>query len=589
MENIVEEIKNKIDIVDFIGNFITLKKAGKNFKSVCPFHNEKTPSFVISPERQIWHCFGACQEGGDVVKFLMKWENITFFEALRELAEKTGVKLRKVSFEDRVWKKKERLISVNQLAAEFFQYVLNKTKFGKKALEYLEGRKINPKIAKTFQLGYAPQSWDSLSHFLKKKRYEMQEMFEAGLLVKSERGSYYDRFRGRLVFPIKDMRGNVIGFSGRTLDKGSQEAKYINTPETSIYHKRETLYGINLAKESIKKAKEVILVEGEFDVISPYQAGVENIVAIKGSAVTKEQLMLIKRYTNKIIFALDTDEAGIAAIKRGAEEAEGFDFEIGVVDFDYAKDPDEAVQKDADQFKKIIKKPSPVYDFLIDINKKKYLTDDPFSKKRIGEEIIPFIGTIKNPIIHSHYVKKLATFLEVDENSIETLIKQEKYKKKKANILKLKKNPVNELPRGLIIQKYILSLIFQNKDPYELIDRLTKILEIDDFTLASYQKIYRFFLEYKKKNDKFDLNNFADKLPSELQAVFDEVYLFASSDIGLENEKIEKLCYEIKKFSLKKKLSKILELEDYLKPSVKSQLLLLNQSLKEVEKMIFKL
>ncbi|MEK7177415.1 MAG: DNA primase, partial [Patescibacteria group bacterium] len=334
MENQIEEIKRKIDIVEFIGSFVTLKKVGRNFKAVCPFHQEKSPSFVVSPDRGIWHCFGACGEGGDSIKFLMKWENITFIEALKELAKKTGIKLilNKISFEDKIWQKKERYLGMNQLASEFFHYILSKTDFGKKASEYLKGRLLNKSIIDKFELGYSPSSWDSLKLFLKKKKYEEEEVFENGLLVKSERGSYYDRFRGRLMFPLKDSRNNVLGFSGRILSGGNdKEAKYVNTPETPIYHKRECLFGINLALEEIKKQKNVYIVEGELDMITPYQHGYSNFVAVKGTALTNEQLKLLKRYTDKITLMMDADVAGIESIKRGIDEAEKFDFEIRVV------------------------------------------------------------------------------------------------------------------------------------------------------------------------------------------------------------------------------------------------------------------
>src|SRR3989344_690284 len=271
MENIIESIKRKIDIIDYINSFIPLKKTGRNYKSLCPFHQERTPSFVVSPDRQIWHCFGSCQEGGDIFKFLMKWENLTFSEAIKELAEKAGVKLTKLDLADKVWKKKEKLYAINTLAAEFFEYVLEKTGFGKKAFEYLKNRSLDAKLIKKFQLGYAPMSWDSLLKYLGKKKFTGSDIFESGLLVKSPRGSMYDRFRGRLIFPIKDARSNIIGFSGRSLEDIPKEAKYINTPETLLYHKRETLYGIDLAKEAVKKEKNIILVEGEFDMITPYQ------------------------------------------------------------------------------------------------------------------------------------------------------------------------------------------------------------------------------------------------------------------------------------------------------------------------------
>jgi len=413
MDNPIEEIKRKIDIVDFIGNFVALKKSGRNFKALCPFHQEKTPSFIVSPERQIWHCFGACQEGGDVIKFLMKWENITFYEALKELADKLGIKLKKIDFEDRVWKKKEKLFTINSLAAEFYHYLLTKHKIGEKALDYLKRRKINPKMVDVFTLGYSPSSWDSLLKFLKRKGYAEEEGYEAGLLVKSERGGFYDRFRQRLMFALKDPRGNILGFSGRIFAEEG-EAKYVNTPETPIYHKREALFGINLAKEAIKKHNQAILVEGEFDMISCFQEGINNVVAIKGSAVTREQLMLLKRYTNRLILSLDADLAGEETTKRAIADAENLDFDISVITFDFAKDPDEAIKKDPQKFKKIIQKPMPIYDFIIDFSLKKNQGKDAFSKKNIGDEVVPFIAEIKNPIVKSYYVKKLANVLEVE-------------------------------------------------------------------------------------------------------------------------------------------------------------------------------
>ncbi|MEK7634203.1 MAG: DNA primase [Patescibacteria group bacterium] len=587
MENPTEEIKKKIDIVEFIGSFVTLKKAGRNFKAVCPFHQEKTPSFVISPERGIWHCFGACGEGGDVIKFLMKWENITFIEALRELAKKTGVKLAKISFEDKIWQKKERYMGMNQLASEFFHYILNKTTFGKKASQYLKTRALNQSIIDKFELGYSPSSWDSLKLFLKKKKYEEEEMLENGLLVKSERGSYYDRFRGRLMFPLKDSRNNVMGFSGRILDNKEKEAKYINTPETPVYRKRETLFGINLAKESIKKEKNVFIVEGELDMITPYQHGFSNFVAVKGTALTPEQLMLLKRYTDKITLMMDTDPAGIESIKRGINEAEKFDFEIRVVTIDFAKDPDEALKKDPILFKKLIAKPIPIYDFLIDSAQKKYPEETAFAKKNIGDEIIPVIEKITNPIVRTFYIKKLADILKVSEVTIENLINQLKRKKKQQSLNKIKYNKPSEDGRELIINKYILSIVFQSEDPEEICRKILNVLKPEYFLHPSYEKISRYFFEELEKAGKININRFGKNLPSELQPIFDEIFLFASTDHDLSDVSLDKLIYEIKKYYLKREIKKLLSEEDDVQK--KKQLVKISEDLKEVEKKLISL
>lgn len=585
MDSGVEEIKNKIEIVSFIGSLIGLKKSGRNYKGLCPFHQEKTPSFVVSPDRQIWHCFGACQIGGDVISFWMKWENITFIEALRDLAQKAGVKLKKVDFEDKLWKKKERLLGVNLLAAEFFEYILSKTKFGEKGREYLKSRDVDAKIQKTFQIGYAPASWDSLLKFLKRKKYAEQEILDAGLVISGERGGWYDRFRGRLIFPLKDARNNVIGFSGRVLDQNAKEAKYVNTPETLLYHKRETLYGINVAKESIKKEGNAFLVEGEFDVISPYKLGIENVVAIKGSAVTKEQLILLKRYTEKITLALDSDTAGEEAMKRGIEEAESLEMDVSVIDFDFAKDPDEAARKDPVLFKKVIKNPLPFYDFIINYSLKKNPDLDAFAKKKIADEVATFIEKIKNPIVYSHYVKKLASLLDVSENSIELLVRRMRVRKRQQASYFIKKQVTQEILRENLIQKYLLSIIFQSEKPYEVTNKIFKIIRADDFFLPVYQKICNYFFKHKELSDKFNLEEFTKSLPAEVRTVFDELYLFASLDFGLKNETIEKLAYELKRYSLKKKISDMLSLEGETKES-KEKIKEVNKELSQVEKMI---
>lgn len=584
MNDSVEEIKKRIDIVDFIGSFIGLKKAGRNFKALCPFHQERTPSFVVSPERQIWHCFGACGEGGDIFRFLMKWENITFPEALKELAEKSGVKLQRIAFEDKIWKKKERLIELNSLALEYFHYILFKTDFGKKALSYLNSRDINPKIAKKFQLGYSPSSWDSLLMFLKKKKYELDEISEAGLVVRGEKGSFYDRFRGRLIFPIKDVRNNVIGFSGRSLTEEEKQAKYINTPETPIYHKRESLYGIDLAKEAIKKQKNVYLVEGEFDVISPYQQGIENIVAIKGSAVTREQLIFLKRYTSRVTLTLDADNTGEDAIRRGIEDAESLDFEIEVVYFNFAKDPDEAIRKDLSKFRKALKDRVSVYDFIIQTTQKQYPGDDPFNKKKVGDMVIPFIERISNPIVQSHYIKKLADILNVSEKSILLLIRNIRQRKKQQQFFKITKKKIEEEARELNIQKYVLSMLFQSKDPYKTSDKFFSIIEINDFSIPSYGKLLSIFASFKTKFPKeFNMRKFVVQLSPELQSVFDELYLYASYEADFEDINLGKLLLEIKKYSLKRQIKDKMSSQDILVEDEES-LKKLSLSLKEVEK-----
>jgi DNA primase len=321
-KEVIDRIRDTIDIVDVVGSVVTLKKMGKYFKAPCPFHQEKTPSFVVSPERQRWHCFGACHEGGDIFSFVMKYHNLTFPEAILELGKQAGIPPAElsstISTTDTDTLNKKSILEINELAAKYYHYVLTQTSAGAIAQEYLTNRQIKDGIRDAFMLGYAPESWDNLVQFLRKKKFSDSSLMASGLFVEGQRG-LYDRFRGRLMFPIYNAQNDIIGFSGRLIKPtgdGVEAAKYVNTPETLVYHKRESLYGIQKAKDAIRKLGMVIAVEGEFDMITPYSHGIENIVAIKGSAFTDEQLKILRRYCQKLVFALDADAAGIDALKK---------------------------------------------------------------------------------------------------------------------------------------------------------------------------------------------------------------------------------------------------------------------------------
>lgn len=590
IDNPIDEIKRRIDIVDFINSFIPLKKTGRNFKALCPFHQERTPSFIVSPERQIWHCFGACNEGGDVIKFLMKWENITFVEALRELAKKTGVNLSRITLEDQIWKKKERLFSLNQKAADFFHHLLLKTSFGVSAREYLKKRGINLEITEKFMLGYAPQSWQSLFRYLLKRDFSVNEIRDSGLVI-AEGGRIYDRFRGRLIFPIYDIKNQIIGFSGRVLEEEKNEAKYINTPETLLYHKRETLYGIHLAKEAIKKKNEVYLVEGEFDMMTPFIMGLENFVATKGTAVTKEQLMLLKRLTNRINLSLDADLAGVEAMKKTIRESEGLGLELRVILLNFAKDPDEAVRKDFLQFKKIIKKPQPIYDFFIDLAIKNNPEETAFAKKNIVEEVAGIIDDIVNPIVREFYIKKISNLIGLSEKTIDQYFRHKRLEQKQKEIISssLRKKEIDK--REVILEKYLLSQLLQENFSAKLLPEIFSILKEKDFIIPAHGKIFTHYLNYQQeiKKDKeriFKIKSFISKLDQVLVPVFDEIYLYSAYK-NEENLDLEKVIYEIKKQSLKRQIKELLKEEK--KEEDEKKLKELNQLLSEIEKKMIKL
>lgn len=580
MNNTIEEIKKRIEIIDFIGGFITLKKSGRNFKALCPFHQEKTPSLVISPDRQIWHCFGACQMGGDAISFLMKWNNLTFYEALKELAEKVGVKVSATDITDKEWQKKERLLFLNRVVCDYYYYLLSSHSIGEKARSYLNTRGITKKMIDNFELGYAPDSWDSLLKYLKKKTFTHLEGVEAGVLIKSEKGSFYDRFRKRIMFPLYNPQGHVIGFSGRTLATGGG-AKYVNTPETTLYHKRETLFGIHKAKDAIKKKGVALLVEGEFDMLSCFKIGLTHAVAVKGSSVTYEQLLLLKRYTQKIILCLDADFSGQETTKKAIISAEQLGFEIGVVTFDPYKDPDEAINHDITQFKKNIENTLPLYDFIIHTTKLRHPGSDANSRKTIGDEVVPFLLTIENPIVKSYYIKKVAQLLEVESRSIEILmqrIKRQKILRKKIPL----KRTTQDRDRFDLMQKYILHRLFQEDNPVGFLNTIQRTFHITDFSMIAYQKLLDELILFLKHNTLFEIQGFIQSLPTELLPIFDEIMLFDMTIFDPESDKktSTRTLYELKRLSLKKKISEEMRKESINEESIKAMM----KDLSEVEK-----
>ena len=311
----IEEIKNRVDIVDLVSEYLTLKKAGRNFTGLCPFHQEKTPSFSVNRDKQIFYCFG-CGEGGNVITFLMKIADKTFPEAIKDLAEKTGVILPAISSSKEGRQKdslKEGIISLNLKAAQQFSRNLSSSA-GHAARKYLQNRGISDEIIKQFRLGYVPDTWRSLTDYIESSGLSMKLAEQAGLVIAGKEGSFYDRFRGRLIFPIENVFGEIVAFGGRILEKG--EPKYLNSPESPVYIKGKNLYGLNKAREEIRKKGFALIVEGYFDLISLWNAGICNVVATLGTALTREHLELLRRYTVEVVALFDPDEAGIKALDR---------------------------------------------------------------------------------------------------------------------------------------------------------------------------------------------------------------------------------------------------------------------------------
>jgi DNA primase len=580
MEGTIEKLKERIDIVELIGSYIQLKKAGRNFKGNCPFHQEKTPSFVVSPDRQIWRCFGSCGIGGDAIAFYMKYENLSFLEALKDLCKRYGIEMEQMPVEDKMAQYKEQLIKINQVATDFYHYILTKSSIGKPALDYLTKRSITEKIINTFQLGYSPSSWDSLARFLQTKKFTYSEMVDSGLCIqKQQGGSVYDRFRGRIMFPLKDHRGNTVGFSGRIVS-GESEAKYVNTPETTLYHKRSMLFGLHLTKDAVKKENKIILVEGEFDMIMPYQHGISTIAAIKGSALTTEMLQLIKRYTNKVFLALDADKAGEEAIRRAIEVAEPMGFELGVITIPDGKDPDEAVRTNEIEFKKSLEHPIPVYDFLLQLFAKKYPPSDPFNKKQIGDEIAPFLYAITNPIVQSYYIKQLAKLLDVSEDAAGRVVRG--YRKKRLVRQYKPEVEVKKPGRDLVIQHFLLEQLLHSPSLAPHMAEVQDLITEEVFTAPAYGKLFTKLKEKASLPGPFDINEFIKTLPAELASVADELYLKASSEEQDTAKSLKHIAYEIKRNYLRGQLKNILNSDS---EANEEKLKDLQAQLKELEKM----
>lgn len=553
----LEEIKTKIDIVNLISEYLPLKKAGRNFKALCPFHGEKTPSFMISPERQIWHCFG-CQKGGDIFGFLMQMENMEFPEALETLAKRAGVKLVR-SFEiSEQAKNKEKIYKINHLASEYYHYLLVSHPSGQEALDYVLGRGVKKKTLETFSLGWAPKNWDNLIKFLTKKGFSLPEMEAAGLVIKDK--NYYDRFRGRLMFTLRDHRGNIVGFAGRTLDPKAQEAKYINTPETAVYIKGNILYGLDITKEAIKKEDRAIIVEGEFDLISSFQAGVANVVAIKGSALTVNQVNLLKRFTQNLDLALDMDLAGDAAARRGIEVADAAGLTINVVSLPQGKDPDECARANPGLWQKAVKEAIPVFDHLLAKALERFDKSTADGKRKIGDEVIPTLARIANPIVQSHYLSKLAGLLGVSE---EVIIETAKKLTKKEELGKTGSvSPTSTqgqaLSRQQLLEEQFLALILQSPDLTEILKEEKWTIKPEIFSSLAIRKIFEKLYLYLAKQPQFTIKDFVKILPQELVPTLDQAYLLDLASIlddkKLFERELEKTAAEIKKIDCKNKL-----------------------------------
>lgn len=428
----VQRVKDAIAIEEVIGERVSLTRSGNYFRGLCPFHSEKSPSFFVSPQMQRFKCFG-CAAAGDAFEFLQRYEGLTFYEALQLLAERAGITLEQ-SVASPADQERERLREALNLAKEYYHYILTKHEAGEPARAYLKERGISQESIKIFQLGYALPQWDGLINFLHgKKKYSLSELVKVGLIVANQRGRQYDRFRDRIIFPLNDARGRVVGFSGRVLDPTIKTAKYINSPETEFYHKSQLLYGFSELFQEIRKKEELIVVEGEIDVISSSQAHVNHIVAIKGSALTPDHARIMRRVVERVILALDADDAGIEATKRAIPICTEAGLELRIIKVPEGKDPDELARKNPELWRKTAAQSLSVYAYLLEVALQQHDTATPEGQRKIIDELAPIFAHITHAVEKEFYLKKLAEALGVRMSIIQTDIA--KFGQKKAGAL----------------------------------------------------------------------------------------------------------------------------------------------------------
>jgi len=464
--SVIEEIKQKNDVVEVVGQYVQLKKAGRNFTGLCPFHSETRPSFFVFPERQSWHCFGACNTGGDVLSFVMKKEGIDFGEAMRLLADRVGVTIPSKLEPARQKKEKEKLdkiFRINQETTQYYYNLLINSPSAEKARKYINERGLSDNAISDFQLGFSPDNWEALKQYLLGKNYKEADLLEAGLLIQEDGGGTHDRFRNRLMFPISDIKGNIAGFGARALDNSMP--KYLNSPQTPVFDKSGTLYGMNLAKAAIRQKDEAIIVEGYMDAITAYQYGFGNIIASMGTSITDKQLQELKKLTRNITLALDADSAGEEAMLRCVGYENSLDAEVKVITLPEGKDPDDVIKQDIETWQKLLSEAIPVIDYTINMMTAKLDLSTARDKSVAVDKLSPIIAEIRNEARLEHYIKKLSNLTDTKVTSIEVEIGKHRKARTGAKSIKIENRPKSRRPTLTNPrEEYCLALLLQHPE-----------------------------------------------------------------------------------------------------------------------------
>lgn len=516
-ENTIEEILSRIDIVELISGYIPLKRAGRSYKALCPFHSEKTPSFVVSQERQIFHCFG-CAAGGNAMGFLMQYERLQFPEAVEVLAKKAGVVLAQTSYDSQPAQNQNigtQLYAIHEAAANFYFNCLYSQE-GQAALAYLKKRGITKETIQKFKIGYAPAHWDSLLNYLRNRNYGLGLIEKAGLIIPKDGGGYYDRFRGRVIIPIIDIKGRVVAFGARVLDQSLP--KYINSPETPVYTKSKTLFGLATASKAIRVHDALIIVEGYFDLIMPCQAGIENIVASCGTALTIEQIRLLKRYCHNVIMIYDADNAGQIATMRSLDILIEEDLTVRVVELPQGCDPDSYVRRfGPDKFQELVRQSKDIFDYKAAILKSLYSPAEVSGKAKIVSEMLATISKFNNLVIKSAYLKKLAEDFSIDESFLLAEFKRIKTIGAARPYERNVPPPPKPLLTSLPTERLLVKLMLEEQELIENLKGKITPADFQDRHLSQIvSRIFDLFCQGKKVDIKNLVDDFSDSQTSKI-------------------------------------------------------------------------
>jgi len=568
--SVIDEIKDRIDIVDLVSESVELRRAGRNYTGFCPFHhNVNTPSFVVFPDTQTWKCFGECDDGGDVFSFVMKKEGWEFSETLKILAERAGVQLKPLTPQAQEEKEAgERVRSLLEEAVSFYRYQLHDTPAGQIAREYLQKRDLNQETVQAFGLGYAPGSWEaSLTHF-QKQGFSMQEIRDAGLVTEKEDGGVYDRFRHRLMIPIRDRTGKMAGFGARALDP-DDVPKYLNSPQTAIFDKSRLLFGLDAARKPIRDQDQVVIVEGYMGVIGPYQYGFRNIVAQMGTALNEYQLRILKKYTDKFIIAMDSDAAGQKATLRGLQiarealdrkpdvvfDARGLlhhehrlNADIRVLSLPPGMDPDDVTNQDPDLWRALIEEARPVVVHVMDALARDQDLNDPKVKSAIATQVFPLIDDLPNAIERDAYTQRLSRLLEINENTL-LRFRPERKRHRPTRLTRRAVPPAQQFPDsrkvprdGEMHEKHCVGILLREPELIYKVDRalsqdgLARFCE-KDFQNADFQILIKIIKEALAQAEEEPRDYIITHLPDDFEQIVDEL-LVMTQDLNPNGDKV---------------------------------------------------